>query len=248
VGKLLIQVGWGDRVKKMKNNLQAGEQLEKMSKSAVYDATIHWCISFVDNIALIDINKNTPCTLLGTVEWHDLNKIVNDIDTSAGFHPQIAAIEEKVVLLEDGIPCTLKQLEEGSVKARLVLEFSLPHSDKEVFRDSSWSDIDQLPIVEMVKAIQVDIISQKTKATRIVRLACGRAQPGPFRQRSLKYKAALAIARGVSLDEIPQKMANRYLVKDILNKKEYLKFGARTQLSLQTDAGELVGCHISHLC
>ncbi|MFT5728396.1 MAG: hypothetical protein ACI8PB_002550 [Desulforhopalus sp.] len=143
-------------VMKVKNDFQVKESLVKKSNLPVYDATIYWCLSFLDNLDLIDVDENTPCTVLGTVEWHDLNKIVNDVDIPVEFHPQIAAIEEKVVLLEHGIPCTLRQLEEGSIKARLVLEFSLPHSDKVVFRDSSWSDIDRLPIVEMVSAIQKD--------------------------------------------------------------------------------------------
>lgn len=235
-------------VMKVKNDFQVKESLVKKSNLPVYDATIYWCLSFFDNLDIIDVNEKTPCILLGTVEWHDLNKIVDDVDTPVEFHPQIAAIEEKIVLLEHGIPCTLGQLEEGSIKARLVLEFSLPHSDNVVFRDSSWSDIDRLPIVEMVSAIRNDIITQKIKGTKIVSLACGRAMPGPFRQHSLKYKAALAFARGVTLDEIPQNLVNQYIAKDILNKKKYLEFGARTKLSLQSGSGEVVGCHISHLC
>lgn len=233
--------------KEIKNNFQVEEMMKTQNNLPVYDATIHWCLSFFDDLSVIEINENTPCTLLGTVEWHNLNDIVNNIATPEEFYPQIAAIEERVVLLEDGIPCTLKQLEEGSIKARLVLEFSFPHSEKEVFRDSSWNDIDQLPIVVMVRAIQKDILSKKTKDATIVSLACGRAKSGLFRQRGLKYKAALAVARGVSPNEISQKLANQYVAKDILNKKEYLKFGARTQLSLQSGTGELVGCHISHL-
>jgi len=58
----------------MKKNVQADKQFVKKSNLAVYDATIHWCVCFTDNLALIDVNKITPCTLLGTVEWHDLNK------------------------------------------------------------------------------------------------------------------------------------------------------------------------------
>ncbi len=141
--------------------------------------------------------------------------------------------------MNENTPCTLRQLEEGSINGRLVLEFSLPHSDKVVFRDSSWSEIDRLPIVEMVSSIQKDIISQKIKGTKIVSLACGRAMPGLFRQHSLKYKAALAFARGVTLDEIPGNLANQYVAKDILNRKKYLEFGARTKLSLQSGTGRL---------
>jgi len=47
------------------------------------------------------------------------------------------------------------------------------------------------------------IFPQKIKGAKIVSLACGRAMPGPCRPHSLKYKAALAFARGVTLDEIP---------------------------------------------
>jgi len=39
----------------MKNNLEADEQSVKKSNLAVYDATIHWCVAFTDNLALIDI-------------------------------------------------------------------------------------------------------------------------------------------------------------------------------------------------
>ncbi len=81
----------------MINKLQIEETLVEKSNLPIYDATIHWCLSFHKNLDLIDVNENTPCTLLGTVEWHDLNKIVNGIDGPGEFHPQIAAIEEKVV-------------------------------------------------------------------------------------------------------------------------------------------------------
>ncbi len=64
----------------------------------------------------------------------------------------------------------------------------------------------------------------------------------------MKYKAALALARGVRVDPIPQNLADHYVAKDIINKKQYLTYGTRTKLSLHSEAGQLIGQHITHLC
>lgn len=229
---------------KIRNNQQAFGKTD----SPVFDATIRWCLSFNEKLSCLTINDDTPCILRGMIEWHDLGKILENQDDRTMVQPGVVALEEKMVLLEDGIPCSLRQLEEGSIKARLSLEFSLPHSEQKVFRDSSWNDIDKLPIVDMVRLIQTKIKAGTTGDTTVVSLACGRAKPTYFGQRSMKYKAALAIARGVSIDAISQNTANHYVARDIINKKEYLVFGTRTKLSLHSGSGELVGHHISHLC
>ena len=74
-----------------------------------------------------------------------------------------------------------------------------------------------MPVIDMVRSIQKKIIFEKTKDTTIVSLACRTADPESFRQRSLKYKAGLALARGLSLEDIPQSEANHYVAKDIIN-------------------------------
>lgn len=213
----------------------------------VFDATIRWCLSFDKRISMLQVSEATPCTLLGTIEWHNLSQILRaDINETEG-HPGVAALEEKLVLLQDGIPCTLQQLEQGDVKARLSLEFSRPHSEQRLFRDSNWENIDKLPIVAMVRTLQGDIAAGKESDTTVVSLTCMRAQPGYFRQRSMKYKAALALARGVGVDAIPQSVANHYVAKDIINKKQYLTYGTRTRFSLHSGTDNLVGQHITHL-
>ncbi len=214
----------------------------------VFDATIRWCLSFEEKISALTVDENTPCTLLGTVEWHDLGRILKADKNVAEGYPGVTAFEEKLVLLQNGIPCSLKQLEQGSIKARLSLEFSIPHSEQRLFRDSNWKNIDRLAVVDMVKDIQREITAGKVGDTTVVSLVCRRAQPEYFRQRSMKYKAALALARGVRVDAIPQNLADHYVAKDIINKKQYLTYGTRTKLSLHSEAGQLIGQHITHLC
>ncbi|BHH82890.1 hypothetical protein [Desulforhopalus sp. 52FAK] len=227
-----------------KNN----QRLLEKTAGPVFDATIRWCLSFNNKLSFITINEDTPCILRGMIEWHDLGKILENQEDCTIVHPGVVALEEKMVLLEDGIPCTLRQLQEGAIKARLSLEFSLPHSEQKVFRDSGWDDIDTLAIVDMVCSIQKKIKAGSIDDTTVISLACGRAKPSYFRQRSMKYKAALALARGVSIDAIPQNIVNHYVARDIINKKEYLVYGTRTRLCLHSGSGELVGHHISHLC
>ena len=90
----------------------------------LFDATIRWCLSFENNLSSIDVCDNTPCILRGMIEWHNLTQIINNkTDSSCEIHQRVAAMEERLVLLEDGIPCTLGLLEEGAVKAYLLLEF-----------------------------------------------------------------------------------------------------------------------------
>lgn len=232
----------------MEQILQNNQRFLEKTATPVFDATIRWCLSFNDKISFLTIDEDTPCILRGMIEWHDLGKILENHDDSTMVHPGVAALEEKMVLLEDGIPCSLRQLEEGVIKARLSLEFSLPHSEQKVFRDSGWNDIDKLPIVDMVCSIQQKIKAGAIDDTTVVSLTCGRAKPSYFGQRSMKYKAALALARGVNIDAISQNIANHYVARDIINRKEYLVFGTRTKLSLHSGSGELVGHHISHLC
>lgn len=232
----------------MNNRLRNQPQTQDVIDAPVFDATIRWCISFTEKLSSLTLAEDTPCTLLGMIEWHNLKKILDSHEIEADMSPGLVALEEKMVLLEDGIPCSLKQLEEGTIKAKLSLEFSLPHSAQKVFSDSSWADIDKLPIVDMVRTIQQKILKGDIADSTVVSLACRRAKPGYFRQRSMKYKAALAFSRGVSVDAIPQNVANHYVAKDIINRREYLVFGTRTKLSLHSGSGELIGLHISHLC
>lgn len=232
----------------MKQDSLCKKQSDDRNDQPVFDATIRWCLVFHENISGIELSAETPCTLLGMIEWHDLNKILKNNFDDTSVHPRIIALEEKMVLLENGIPCSLEQLEEGSVKARLSLEFSLPHSEQKVFRDSRWNDIDTLPIIKMVRSIQRKIVGGMLADTKVVSLTCRSAKAGHFRQRTLKYKAALAFTRGVSLDAVSQSAANHYVAKDIINKKEYLIQGARTRLCLHSGSGELVDHHIAHLC
>lgn len=216
------------------------------NQEPVFDATIRWCLLFEDDISKLKISLDTPCTLLGMIEWHELSKIMNQSKSVDKI--EIDALEEKMVLLEDGIPCTLRHLQEGSIKARLLLEFSVPHSEREVFRDSTWEDIHCDQVKEIIRIFQDKIHNGKTPDTRMIRLACKKVRPGGFAQRSLKYRAALALAKGVGLDEISLNQANRYAAQDIINKKEYLVMGARTRFSLQSESGEIIDQQITHLC
>lgn len=233
--------------KNKKNWSTESESVKLSEQTQVFDATIRWCLLFQDNISELKVSLDSPCTLLGMIQWHNLSRIMNQ-NSEVSANPQLAALEEKMVLLEDGIPCTLRQLQEGSIKARLLLEFSLPHLEQKVFRDSTWEDIHCDRVEEMIVSFQDKIKKGETFDTRVIRLACKKVQPGGFAQRSLKYKAALALAKGVALDEIPSTLANRYAAQDIINKKEYLIMGARTKFSLHSETGEVVDQQITHLC
>lgn len=232
----------------MEEDVNIHFEKKDLQKPPIFDATIRWCLSFADMLSTITVCDKTPCTLRGMIEWHDLHEILKSEKENDLVFPVVTGLEEKLVLLEDGIPCTLQQLEEGSVKACLSLEFSIPHKSQKIFRSSNWNDIDKLPVISMVKKMQAKIASGAIVDTNIVSLACRNATPGYFRQRSMKYKAALALARGVRIDSIPEHVAQHFVARDIINKKEYLEFGTRTKLSLHSDGGKLVDHHISHLC
>jgi hypothetical protein len=238
---------------KRKHNSEEGIQVQcceaDRRSTQMYDATIHWCLSFAENLSSLSLSPLTSCTLRGMAEWHDLSRMLSENgDSFSTMYSHFAPVEEKKVHLADGIPCTLLELEEGRISARLMLEISLPHAEQKIYRDSSWNSIGKQSLVEMLGTLQEQILAGKIKDTKIVSLACKKVNSIFLLQRSLKFRAALATARGVGISEIPENLANLYAARDIINKKEYLVFGTRTKLSLYTAQGKVVDQHVCHLC
>lgn len=64
---------------------------------------------------------------------------------------------------------------------------------------------------------------------------------GYLGERNLKYKAALAAARGVTANQIPSFQVHQAVVREIFNIKEFVRHGSIATVVLYNGRGEIVG-------
>jgi hypothetical protein len=147
-------------------------------------------------------------------------------------------------MVVEGIPCTLGALQRGQVEARLSLEFATENCKKhaeKVLRQVTWRDMERTTLISRLQVLQQDIRRGRRDDGKIVCLADLVKKPGYVGERSLKYQAALAAARGVSLPEIPASRVYRALVRALIDKKEYIRHGSTATVALYNGRGEVVG-------
>lgn len=203
------------------------------------DATVHWCLIFERRLSRLVIDDETPCTLNGTVVWQNLDSYLE-----GSLSPNRAGWTTDENIEETGpgggITCTLGELRKGKINARLALEFTPENATGDIRRNLSWSDIADIPLRVLLKTLQKKVLSNKMKDTSVVSLARFNRKNGYIGQRSLKYTAALAAARGVPLGAIPRDQVYKYLVREIVDKKEYVRHGSKARIVLYNGAGEIV--------
>lgn len=213
-------------------------------QDTAFDALIQWCLIFREPLSRIELVDSTPCTLHGMVVWQNLGAFLReDFD----IEPALEDFDTDGSIVERGITCTLGELRTGKVKARLTLEFAPENKKQKVLRDVSWQDIAGTPLKPWLKTLQNLVLEQKRADSEVVPLAGLSRRSGYFCERSLKYKAALAAARGVSVNEIPLAQVYQFLAREIVDKKEYVGRGESARVALYNDKGELVTTSIMKL-
>ncbi len=205
------------------------------------DATIHWCLIFDRPLSQVAIKDETPCALHGLILLQNLNRLLGDHKRINGQEAILSELNKKhSSLIAHGISSTIGDLRKGKINARLSLEFSPANDSRNILRDVYWKDIAEVPLKPLLTAIQKKILAGKTADTNIISLAGLRNRSGYLGERSFKYRVALAAAHGVPLKEIPFKHVCSYLVREIVDKKEYIRPGSSARISLYDNAGEIV--------
>jgi hypothetical protein len=226
------------------------DSMEKnmIMQDSAFDALIQWCLIFNKPLSQIELVDSTPCTLHGMVVWQNLDDFLCE-DFSEGLiaDPVLEDFGADGSVVQGGITSTLGQLRKGKVKARLTLEFSPENKKQKVLRNVSWQDIAGTPLKPWLKTLQNQIREEKRADSAIAPLAGLSRRSGYFCERSLKYKAALAAARGVSVNEIPLGQVYRFLAREIVDKKEYVGRGGSARVALYNEQGELVTTSIMTL-
>ncbi len=211
----------------------------------IYDALVQWGLVFSQPLSHIVIEESTACTLHGVIARQNLNVFLGDEASPHSLeNPVVSAFHEDSALVYDGIPCTLGELQRGRIKARLSLEFSPENQGKQPFkvqRDVSWREIARTALIPWLQNLQRQILEKKCGDGHMVCLNGLVKKSGYIGERSLKYKAALAAARGVSIDEIPASHVHRALVRELIDRKEYVRHGGTATVALYNEREEIVG-------
>jgi hypothetical protein len=211
----------------------------------IFDAMVQWCLVFSEPLSQVAIEDATACTLHGVIVRQRLDAFLGgDVGNHTQMKQALSQFGKDSALINDGITCTLGELQGGQVEARLTLEFSPENQGScpsKVLRDATWRDIARLPLIPWLIAIQKQIRDKKREDGKNICLHGLVKKSGYIGERSLKYKAALAAARGVPLDEISSAHVHRTLVRELVDKKEYIRHGSTATVALYNGRGEIVG-------
>ncbi len=217
-----------------------------MLKPRYYDALVQWCLVFDRPLSKVIISETTVCTLHGALIRQQLNVFLREEQPKDSKKNQaFGNINEEFSVVYEGIPCTLGELQDGKIDARLRLEFAtenIKNHPGKVLRNAAWKDIDRTELIPWLQSLQKHIIDGKREDGKIITLDGLVKKSGYIDDRSLKYKSALAAARGVSLQEISPAQAHQALVRELIDKKEYIRHGSSATLALYNGKGEIVGC------
>lgn len=209
----------------------------------VFDALVQWCLVFDQPLSRITIQDSTCCSLHGMIAWQNLNLFLGEKTPaqSGRLERELALFDKSASVVNDGIFCTIGELQQGQVKARLTLEFSQEKSGRKVVRDISWRDVAKAPLKQWLITLQNQIREQQREDGKTISLAGLIKSSGYLSERSLKYKAALAAIRGVPLSEVPLAHVHRAVVHEIVNNREYIGHGSSATVALYNGLGEIIG-------
>ena len=210
-------------------------------QDSAYDVLIQWCLIFAKPLSQVELVDSTPCTLHGMIVWQNLDAFLRE-DFSEEFVSGKFCKDfgKDGSVVQGGITCTLGELRTGKVMARLSLEFSPENKKQKVLRNVSWQDIARTPLKPWLKSLQDQIREKKRADSEVVCLAGLGQRTGYVWERSLKYKAALAAARGVSVNEVPLAQVYSFVAREIVDKKEYVGRGTSARVEMYNEKGELV--------
>lgn len=210
-------------------------------QDSAYDPLIQWCLIFTKPLSQVDLVDSTPCALHGMIVWQNVGAFLREDFSKELVQGEVCEdFGEDGSVVQGGITCTLGELRTGKVKARLSLEFSPENKKQKVLRNVCWQDIARTPLKPWLKSMQDRIREKRRADSEVICLAGLGQRTGYFGERSLKYKAALAAARGVSVNEVPLAQVYRFVAREIVDKKEYVGRGTSARVEMYNDKGELV--------
>ncbi len=214
-------------------------------KKNFFDALVQWCFVFSQSLSQLVIEEATVCTLHGAVIRQQLNGLLGEEGCgSFGKKRLLTVFDDDGSMVLEGIPCTLGALQRGQVEARLCLEFAMEKQKKhreKVLRQAAWCDMERTRLIPRLQVLQRDIRRGRCDDGKIIGLADLIKNSGYVGERSLKYKVALAAARGVTLEEIPAPLVRRTLLREVIDKKEYVRHGSTATVALYNGRGGIVG-------
>ncbi len=214
-----------------------------------FDAGLQWCLTFEKELSIIRLEENTTCILHGGILWQNLTEGPETSGRGLSLTKnEIPGNGDDYGVIHPGIYTTLGELLRGKVDAQLSLEYTAENKYQQISRNISWERISQTPLNAFLKTVRRKILDGSMPDSKTVLLGRITSNSCVYEQKSLKYKAALAAARGVSLGDIPADQVNNYLVRELLDKKQYILSGSVAKLSLYNGLGEVVASKMITVC
>lgn len=204
-----------------------------------YVPIIRWCLVFEHPFSSIDLKEDTVVTLEGMIGWQNLSQMTKQGSSVTGFY-EMAVDSHDRSLLEEGIRCTLGELASGAVRARFSLEF-LSHDQKTARnKELRWQGIGSKRFLSALKKYQRKVSTQNGGEETRIPLDRFIRPADSLEEKRIKYRAALAIARGVPIAEIPLDHVSQHMSRETNNRSELVIVGSKAKAALYNSKDEVV--------
>lgn len=135
--------------------------------------------------------------------------------------------------------CTLGDLAAGRVEAELTVAAGNIDNSR-VYCRLNLKDIDFNTIIGWLEQKKNIALANKSLKSKVVSLVEYEQSSRKSANSRLKYKAALAAARGVMLDEVPSTHVDQALKVESLSRRKLIPVGARAVVSLRDGKGTVI--------
>lgn len=206
---------------------------------AKYVPTIRWCLVFQRPFSSIALREDTPVTLEGMIGWQNLSQMTKPGPNVVDFHEIVIDAKDRS-LLEEGILCTLGELASGGVRARFSLEFLAEDEKSARSKELHWQGIGSKRFLSALKEYQRKVSTQKVGEETRIPLDRFIRPSDSLEEKRIKYRAALAVARGVSITEIPLDHVSRHISRDLNDRSDLVIVGSRAKAALYNSKDEVV--------
>lgn len=194
---------------------------------------IFWILVFPHNISEIHLSDNTECLVDGLV--------INEEESIAS--AEIAATESRVNLDASrphrGITCNLGQLARGEVHATLRVAAE-SEGKARVYCKLQLDDVHFDALQDWLRDRQQEVAAGRRLDSNVVVLAEYVQSCQSIDSRQLKYRAALAAARGVALDDVPPSHIERAIAMELQTRSRAIPRGCPAIVSLVDASGTIV--------
>ena len=201
---------------------------------------VFWGINFSGPLSEIEISDKTRCTVQGLFILGGADSVYAREQEVCRFGESQKGFRNSEYQQDvNGIDCSLGALAHGDVEAVLTV-VSKTDKDSRIFCRLNLQGIDFREIVPWLKDKQEKILENCSIDTEFIALGEYTRFQKNIANRHLKYKVALAAARGVTPEDIPVSHIEKAFEAENLNYRRFIPVGSGAVISLRDSKGRIV--------